>query len=236
MANSVNRAIVINFNIETRHDIFVWGGYGVALYLAYNRKLSRYLALVLSEAGLSELVARVLLALAIYLVMSAQWRFVAKRVVYDEAHPVYWRRVWAGRFSFIAAVVGSPVYFATAALLALMPALALEALWGLVPFGVDLLVFPAMLVGCFASGFWSGWRSGRYWALVACLGLAATVTAVWGAFPEEAVDVLLRMGRIWPWLAGGVALCGIGAWAGERYFHMSMKRIPRTYVLPQENI
>ena len=71
---------------------------------------------------------------------------------------------------------------------------------------------------------------------MALLGLLLTTVTVVGAFPEETAALPSRLGRIWPWLVGGVALCGIGAWAGERYFHMSMKRVPRAYVLPRKDI
>jgi len=236
MAKQVGKAIVIDFNIETRHDSFVWGGYGLALYLAYENRVPDVLGTVLAETGLPAVVVKVALALAIYLVVSGQWRFVAKRVVYDEAHPAYWRRIWARRTSVIMAVAGGPVYLVAAALLVLTPMLLIERLWGVMPFDMRLASFPTLLVGCLASGFWSGWRAGRHWVLLACLGLVLSAVVLDGAFPGGAVGVLGRLGTIWPWVLAGAALSIIGGWAGARYFHMSMKRVPRTYVLPQEDV
>jgi hypothetical protein len=232
MRHGVDKAIVIDFNIETRNDFFVWGGYGLALYLWYQDLLVRAVQSTLSELGLPVVLVKAALALVVYLVMSAQWRFVSKRVEYDEAHPAYWRRLWAKRTSAVMAVMGAPVYFSAGALLMLLPVVVLERLRGVVPF-VRLAPSWAVLVGGLVCGAWSGWRSGRLGPLFAGLGFLVMAAAFGLACLSESLSYIRSA---WPWVVGAAALCGLGGWAGERYFRMSMKRVPRAYVLPEKNV
>jgi len=232
MNHAVDKAIVIDFNIETRNDFFVWGGYGLVVYLCYQSALARAVQPTLAEIGLPTVVVRVALALVVYLVMSAQWRFVSKRVEYDEAHPAYWRRLWAKRASSVMAIMGAPIYFAAGAMVALAPVVAVERLWRVVPW-FHLAPSWALAAGGLTCGAWSGWRAGRLGAVFACLGLLMTAVAFSVVYPYR---VLSYLTDTWPWLAGAAALCGLGGWAGERYFRMSMKRVPRAYVLPEKNV